>query len=83
MVGTREVKNIISSRVHRGLFKCCELQKMKKTFTVNGHATKAFKLSWLLATLRSGNNYINSEMYVIESDPSHCLAETLLFTFLL
>ena len=56
---------------------------MKQTFTVNGHATKAFKLSWLLATLRSGNNYINSEMYVIESDPSHCLAETLLFTFLL
>jgi hypothetical protein len=28
-------------------------------------------------------NYINSEMYVIESDPSHCLADTLLFTFLL
>ena len=28
---TGSKQNIISSRVHRRLFKCCELKKMKKT----------------------------------------------------
>jgi hypothetical protein len=35
---TGSKQNIISSRssrVHRRLFKCCELKKIKKTFTVN------------------------------------------------
>ena len=26
--------------------------------------TKAFQLSWILVTVQSGNNYINSEIYM-------------------
>lgn len=73
IVDTDSKQNIISSRLYRALLKSYKLQGKKKTFIAYGQRKPLNCLGYFCATLRSGNNYINGRINVIESEAESLL----------